>query len=384
MHRKPFSPSTTVFLFICTMTVSCTTKSMKRFQEDSTEIRDSKRQKSTENSSNNKELSPFAELPADMQEKIIAILPNKNSIRAVSRDLKERTSKRNISIYRQNPLHLTPRMQEFGASYAVDKNDLESIKNLADQQYLSHLTDKQKSFMITLATQNHNNREMLAQLQSLFPNQKSIPVINRIAVATYHDDLNELEKLIKFAPVGDARRMKFLQAVDVLPAFIAAQKGYLDILEFFKKNKPELLEEITEDGFSLLHAAVRPTSNSDVLEYLLDNTELDINKESAPLKTTPLHMAAKYNNPGAIRILIERGAAINPIAVTKFDNNPVSVTPAGIAIFHNKAKALAILLPYYESQNIPLLPFRDKDKALQFAIANNYPDIVELLKPKDL
>jgi len=384
MNRKSSLPSIIIFLFVCTIVISCTIKSMKRFQEDPIGIRDNKRQKLTEDLSENEEPFLFEKLPVEIQEKIIAISPNKNSIRVTSKGLKETTSNKNINIYRHNPLHLTPNMQAFGSYYAVDKNHPEIIKNLADQQYLSHHNDRQKSFMVTLATQN-KNREILAQLQSLFPNQKVFPVINRIAIATYHDDLNELAKLIKFVPVGDAQHMDYLQAMDVLPAFIATGKGYLDILQFLKKNKPELLEEITEEGYSLLHIAASQNSTPDVLEYLLDNTELDINKESElPKKVTPLHLAVVYKRPEAVSLLIERGAIIDPICAMKINNIFRRVTPAGLAILYDSAKALEVLLSYYKNENISLLPFMSKDNALKYATSKGYQGIVELLKSKDL
>lgn len=219
--------------------------------------------------------SSFSHLPPDIKEKIIAISPNKNDIRAVNTELRDLASKDRTSLLLQDPLHLTDAAQELQFIRAVDKGQTKVVKNLGRQQY--HKNPNIISMQpLTLAAQNQNY-EMVEELDSLFPGAtiESTPKTNRFTIAAYNNDIEEMRELLINIPSDDNLVKKSDSIMLYHPAFIAARLGHLDMLEFFLQQRPNLLQA-TQNNYSLLHLAAGAPFPY-ITEFLLDKVSLNIN-----------------------------------------------------------------------------------------------------------
>lgn len=96
------------------------------------------------------------------------------------------------------------------------------------------------------------------------------------------------------------------------PLFYA---GDLEMLKLLEKNGVGTVEERSKNGESLLHGAVLPPVDFDVLEYLLDRIDGNVKDNDGE---TPLHSVLSFNLatqdvPKVVEMLLENGADINAL-----------------------------------------------------------------------
>lgn len=324
--------------------------------------------------------SSFSDLPSEIKEKIIAISLNKNDIRAVNKELKDLASKDNSSLLLRDPLHLTRPMQELQFIRAVDKGQTGIVKNLGHQGY--HKNSRIIAMQpLTLAAQN-NNDEMMEELHSLFPDAtiESLPRTNRFTIAAYNNDIEEMKALLINIPPEDNLVEKSGNVMIYHPAFIATKLGHLDMLEFFLQRRPNLLQAIPKNNYSLLHAAAGEPFPY-ITKFLLDKVPLNINAKALTrvagnnvYEFTPLQIAARAKRAENVELLLKKDATIEQPGD---EQNALLYHPAFIAVSKGDLKTLEVLHRYRHESLLAIT--REGNSILHIAARMNNPQLLEFL-----
>lgn len=129
-----------------------------------------------------------------------------------------------------------------------------------------------------------------------------------------------------------------------------------------------------------IHDAARKGNRAAVIALLKQNPGLVSSKDS--LGNTPLHLAAHYDQPEIVALLLANGADVNAQAETGW-----STKADGGEMYYGKTPLTAALLSYHHKRVVELLVTRGADvnldsggsAPLTIAIALNLPDDVKLL-----
>lgn len=146
----------------------------------------------------------------------------------------------------------------------------------------------------------------------------------------------------------------------------AVRNGNTEILAELLSNEKELDRRYGEEARTLLSYSIE-SNQLLVAEYLLD---LGFDVEKKDDDKTPLMFAAKYGMDSVVRSLIDHGAEINAINISRN------------TAFHYAAKYnnLGILKLLYEMGANINIPNEDQWTALDFAIINNNKKAIEYLE----
>lgn len=101
-----------------------------------------------------------------------------------------------------------------------------------------------------------------------------------------------------------------LKKIEHLPLFEAAAIGVLEVVKEIIENDPNMLDQVSDHGFSAL-ALASEFGQVDVLRYLLAN-HADPNQPSQNgYMVYPLHTAISGNNIPVAKMLLEANAEVN-------------------------------------------------------------------------
>ncbi len=93
------------------------------------------------------------------------------------------------------------------------------------------------------------------------------------------------------------------------PLMHAADKGYMDIVKYLHENNSDLNVQNDSGWTSLMYAA--ENGCDDIVEYLCTQRNVDLNVQSEVTKETAVILAARYNEPSCLKILVKAGAVVS-------------------------------------------------------------------------
>lgn len=183
----------------------------------------------------------------------------------------------------------------------------------------------------------------------------------------------------------------------------AIKEGQLDHVRALIEAGTDVNEPLNQ-GITPLHAAV--ISNQENIAAVLLQAGAKVNATDPTTEATPLHLAALYGREGIAKLLIQKGARVN--AVMKFGITPLLVAAQfgqsqiiqllldkkaninqmdqeGFTALHFAAKngnALVARLLVDQGAKLDIADKTHQATALEIAIENNHPEVVQLLKEK--
>ena len=120
----------------------------------------------------------------------------------------------------------------------------------------------------------------------------------------------------------------------------------------------------------------------DVTKFLLDDRGFDANyvfSEKDVSSISPLHIAAEYNQINTVKLLLERGAAVDSVVVIKtaLPHEPNGVTSLHIAAITGFVHVAEVLLKNGANVNAKCKAGRTP---LTFAIEHGHGEMINFLK----
>jgi len=354
VNKKSSKTKAIFFSIIAISAANSTLKPMKRDLNPPVRMADSKHQKLAENptpdESTDEPTTSFSDLPKDVKEKIIAASSNKDNIRKTNRELRDLASRTNPYILLHDPLHLKKVLRYPHFIKAVDEGNIKLLTTLVNKY--SVRTELELSKLRALAIQN-KHFYMLPILTAVsikftdteYYNPTTVMnSISRAAVAAITGNLDEIKIITDYINEGTALVMSTEQAIIEHPAFIAADLGHLDILEYFSKERPDLLQEISRNGDSLLFVAAQ-NNNPSVMEFLINTLPVEYINAQDPDGRTPLSCATSFEMLSNVKSLLDNGATIQN--AQEFDFYEARhLHPAFIAIYTGNVEMIKLLSQY--------------------------------------
>ncbi|KAJ3106639.1 Protein T2 [Phlyctochytrium bullatum] len=150
------------------------------------------------------------------------------------------------------------------------------------------------------------------------------------------------------------------------PLFFAAQAGNLDVARLLltKASTPSDISDTAEDGQTCLHVALQ-FSQDEVARLLIDRgavLEPSFGSIGKTVSVTPLHIAVEYGNVTLARLLCERGANTNSVSTNGY-------TPLALAAQRGNIELVRLLLEMGA----------DREQSLDVAADYGHWDAVQLL-----
>jgi ankyrin repeat protein len=93
------------------------------------------------------------------------------------------------------------------------------------------------------------------------------------------------------------------------PLKMAAGKGKLDVVRYLLDSGADQASPEGKPGWTAFICACKE-GQIEILKYFVQTKGFDVNHRGTD-GLTPLHVAAKYNEPGAMKFLVDSGASIN-------------------------------------------------------------------------
>ena len=148
--------------------------------------------------------------------------------------------------------------------------------------------------------------------------------------------------------------------------FDIARNGSLMEIKALTKNNPDIINNISKEGYSALTLACY-YSNNDVATFLIEHVK-DINSKSG--YGTPLMAATVKKNSNLVKLLLENNANPN---LTDQNNS----TALHFSVIFNQQEIIELLIKYKANPNI-----KDNrgNTALDYAKITNNSNIIQLLK----
>jgi len=148
--------------------------------------------------------------------------------------------------------------------------------------------------------------------------------------------------------------------------FDVARNGTLMEVKALTKNNPDIINNLSKEGYSVLTLACY-YSNNDVANYLIEHVK-DINSKSG--YGTPLMAATVKKNRYLVKLLLEKNANPN---LTDQNNS----TALHFSVIFNQQEIIELLMKYKANPNI-----KDNrgNTALDYAKITNNSNIIQLLK----
>ncbi len=148
--------------------------------------------------------------------------------------------------------------------------------------------------------------------------------------------------------------------------FDIARNGSLMEIKALTKNNPDIINNISKEGYSALTLACY-YSNNDVATYLIEHVK-DINSKSG--YGTPLMAATVKKNSNLVKLLLENNANPN---LTDQNNS----TALHFSVIFNQQEIIELLMKHKADPNI-----KDNrgNTALDYAKITNNSKIIQLLK----
>lgn len=119
------------------------------------------------------------------------------------------------------------------------------------------------------------------------------------------------------------------------PLLAAVECGYTAVVRLLLRRQPDL-DLADKQGFTAVHKAVL-TGNLEILQMLLATPNVSLDCQSLEQGLTPLHQAAFHGKEYIVRLLVEKGANVNPVSSN-------GTTPLHMAALKNHAKEVQALL----------------------------------------
>ena len=148
--------------------------------------------------------------------------------------------------------------------------------------------------------------------------------------------------------------------------FDVARNGSLMEIKALTKNNPDIINNLSKEGYSVLTLACY-YSNNDVASYLIKHVK-DVNSKSG--YGTPLMAATVKKNSKLVKLLLEKNANPN---LTDQNNS----TALHFSVIFNQQEIIELLMKYKANPNI-----KDNrgNTALDYAKITNNSNIIQLLK----
>ena len=148
--------------------------------------------------------------------------------------------------------------------------------------------------------------------------------------------------------------------------FDIARNGSLMEIKALTKNNPDIINNISKEGYSALTLACY-YSNNDVASYLIEHVK-DINSKSG--YGTPLMAATVKKNSNLVKLLLENNANPN---LTDQNNS----TALHFSVIFNQQEIIELLMKHKADPNI-----KDNrgNTALDYAKITNNNKFIQLLK----
>ena len=148
--------------------------------------------------------------------------------------------------------------------------------------------------------------------------------------------------------------------------FDIARNGSLMEIKALTKNNPDIINNLSKEGYSALTLACY-YSNNDVATYLIEHVK-DVNSKSG--YGTPLMAATVKKNSNLVKLLLENNANPN---LTDQNNS----TALHFSVIFNQQEIIELLIKHKADPNI-----KDNrgNTALDYAKITNNSKIIQLLK----
>ena len=159
------------------------------------------------------------------------------------------------------------------------------------------------------------------------------------------------------------------------PLIGACIKSNIDLVRFLINCGADINYVTMETG--PLHAAINSGSVK-IVEYLLDQPNIDVNQQTSTALESPLHVASRKGNVRFIEMLLDKGA--NKSAYNLEGEYPYNVMAKKSADYIYKILALDSLTP---AEEISLILEVKKLKESILQIQNKYDEILEKLQKND-
>ena len=148
------------------------------------------------------------------------------------------------------------------------------------------------------------------------------------------------EQLFEAISAGDAAKVRELVEGDATLAGCRNPEGISARMLALYRGDVEMLEALVDAGPELDVFEAAGLGVEERLDELLSHDPALLDARAAD-GFTPLHFAAFFGHPGAARILVERGAAVNAVAA-----NPMQVQPLHSAAAANSDEIVELLLEH--------------------------------------
>ncbi|GFO37455.1 transient receptor potential cation channel subfamily a member 1-like protein [Plakobranchus ocellatus] len=248
---------------------------------------------------------------------------------------------------------------------AAALNKVEVVKFLVDRGARINRRDKDNYTPLLLAA-TYGNVETVELLLEKGADYTVVDKYDKTAIfmASEENKLAVLQKLLSDFKV------KILidesDCYDNSPLHIAAQQGFLDIVQCLLRNGADL-DNKNEEEETPLHLAAKH-GRTNIVRELIDTDTMIVNDEDEN-SNTPLHLAAQYGHHKLAKVLLDLGADVSA-------RNYNQWTPLDLAASKGWTKTCQVLL----EEDAPVDP-TDKNKTTPLHLASTYGHarVVELL-----
>jgi len=353
----------------------------------------------------------------------------KNTLTRVCTTLNKISSQNNLELYRCNSLNLSPSQKQYALYYALYKRQPDIVNNLCafgaditmsflarsprllqlyydpltvqtktnnahescdlpqciaaayfgDMDYLKkycsdediQLYDAKTDFSaLQLAAMNGHNAavELLLQHKSIEKviNKKNNTYGTPLYLATFFGHFYNAQLLFKHPQID----LSIYNNNNTNPLYVACNKGYEDLLQFFITHKPEWLDVYFNEFTPLLAAS--NCGHLSIIKIILTLRPEQIH-QTTQRGATPLYIASEQGQHEAVKLLCKRGVDKNK----RFNNH----SPLHVASHNNHPKVVKILVSYPDI----LINCKNSEGASALCIASEggYSEIVKYLLDRE-
>lgn len=221
-------------------------------------------------------------------------------------------------------------------SYAAEKGRFDLIDLLQEAGANPNLPDENSLTPIAYAAQNGHRKaiEILLNNEKTLPNQKG----KDGKTALHHAVENQHIEAIKFFLCNKDVDINLADQKGDTPLHYAVKNEDLEIIKLLLEQSDRINPNLQNfEGLTPFALAAQKNIVS-TLEILLDNKDVDINREDQK-GNTPLHHAVQNNCLDATKLLLKQHGRINPNL-----RNSEGLTPFALAAQKNITSALTVLL----------------------------------------